>query len=114
MVSQGGRAGGQEQATGFEGAAARADDVAAYAKADPESAIIVVGRLGAGERSHSLAWLRLRAVRTYLSVDKKLTNEIVLAEGDRAHALGCVEIYVSGQLRTTITVARNRNIRFYE
>jgi hypothetical protein len=91
-----------------------AEDVAGYTYADPKSAIIVVGRLGAGERSRALNWRRLRTVRSYLSVDKKLASVIILAEGERVAGLGQVEFYVSGKLVATMTVARNRNIRFYD
>ena len=104
----------KDDPSGFEVAAVLVENVAGAARDRPESNIIVVGRLGDGERSQDLNWRRLRAVRNYLATDKRLPNSVIIAVGERRAGLGAVEFYVGGKLVQSIAVARRQNIRFYE
>ncbi len=71
--------------------------------------VIIIARLGNGERSRSLIRLRLRQVADYLN-RRLSTDRIITAEGSRTHGLGQIEFYVGGKLHTVIKVKRNRDL----
>jgi hypothetical protein len=67
--------------------------------------LIIIVRLGEGERVGSLNSSRLKDVEEYLKRYKSI--QYVTAEGSRVKGLGRVELYVGGKLRTAIPVEKN-------
>jgi hypothetical protein len=88
-------------------------DVANATAARSGSVVLVVARLGVGERSTSLNRRRLASVRKFVSQRKSYTATFYYAEGDRVDGLGRVEIYVLGKLvdepETGGTIRASRN-----
>lgn len=74
-----------------------------------DQAIIVIARLGSGERSRSLIRRRLVPLTEYLT-RRVSKDKIILAEGGRVRGLGQIELYVRGELHTVIKVKRNRDL----
>ena len=72
--------------------------------------IIVLARLGNGERSRQLNRRRLYNVQTFLMRNQEISAEnIVVAEGEKTQGYGRVEIYVGGRLAMTLTVPKNED-----
>lgn len=69
------------------------------------SYLIVIGRLGTGEKEPSLNRTRLKAIEKYLQRFSDV--KYVTAEGDRTKSFAQVEIYVRGSLVHVIYVRRN-------
>lgn len=85
-------------------------DLAAIAAMEEKSAIIIIGRLGGGERRRELTWQRLNVVRGYLVQQRHVSKEqVIVGEGQRVRGLAHVEIYVSGKLTTVFKMKRHRN-----
>lgn len=85
-------------------------DMAAHlAQTAERTYLIVVARLGNGEKSRSLNASRLKHVRNFLINNRGITK-IVTAEGERAKGYGRLEFYVGGKLLFTLPVRRNKNI----
>jgi hypothetical protein len=74
-----------------------------------DQSIIVIARLGSGERSRSLIRRRLVPLAEYLT-RRVSKDKIILAEGERVRGLGQIELYVRGNLHTVIKVKRNSNL----
>ena len=89
-------------------ALARLDNAALDAREDSESYIIVLARLGDGEKLQSLNRRRLDSAIPHL--ESKAGNKIVAASGDRVRGYGRLELYVRGKLLYFIAFPRNRLI----
>jgi hypothetical protein len=73
--------------------------------------VIVIARLGDGERSREFNRRRLHNVRAYLELEwKRDPKTIVLGEGERVRGYGRVEIYVLGGFSQALTVRTNRDL----
>ena len=74
--------------------------------------LIIIARLGDGERNRNLNWRRLQNTRAYLSEYLKARNSetIILAEGERVPGYGRIEIYVGGKLFSAVAVNRNGDL----
>lgn len=85
------------------------DEVATHAgETDP---IILIARLGDGEKSRVFNRRRLHNISTYLNYIREIPNRrIVKAEGERIPGRGRVEVYVSGTLKMIFTVGRNQDL----
>lgn len=82
-------------------------DFAAIA-AGNESTIILIARLGDGERSRKLSQGRLNILSDYLIETRKLSqNRVVTAQGERVSGMGQVEVYVGGKLYILFKMKRN-------
>src|SRR5215207_9465898 len=93
-----------------EGVMMRLDFIAIAAEeSGKDQAIIVIARLGTGERSRKLVGGRLRQVADYLN--RRMPRErIITAEGERVRGLGQLEFYVGGNLHSIFKVKRNRDL----
>lgn len=60
--------------------------------------VIVIARLGKGERSQEINRRRLYTIRAYLSAMELPSQKIVMAEGERVSGYGRIELYVGGEL----------------
>jgi hypothetical protein len=80
-------------------------------RAGKDSLIIIAG-LGDDERNRKLDWRRLQNARTYLSeyIKASAPGTIILAEGERVAGYARIEIYVGGELFSTLAVNRNRDL----
>ncbi len=78
-------------------------------RTEPKSALIIVARLGTGERSSHISQLRLHNAKEYL-LQLPVTEHptIIVAEGERRTGAGHVEFYVDGKLVDTLIVGKNR------
>ncbi len=85
---------------------------AAHQASGRDGLLIVIARLGDGERDRKLSYRRLHNVRTYLSeyVNARSPGSIITAEGEPAGGLGRVELYVAGKLFHVLTVPRNGDL----
>jgi hypothetical protein len=74
--------------------------------------LIIIARLGDGERNRNLNWRRLQNARTYLSeyIKVRAPETIILAEGERVAGYGRIEIYVGGKLFSALAVNRNGDL----
>lgn len=71
--------------------------------------LIVVARLGRAEKSEKVSWIRLNAVKSYLS-DRLQGTTIVTAAGERVKGYGQLEFYVGGRLLYVLPYRRNANV----
>jgi len=87
------------------------DDVLLEAhKTGEGTSIILVARLGTGERGHRLSRERLRQLAAHLTKNRSFPKgRLVMAEGERARGLGQVEVYVGGKLYVILMVKRGRD-----
>ena len=73
--------------------------------------IILIARLGDGERSRAFNYRRLHNIYTYLTYIREIPKEkIVKAEGERVQGRGRVEVYLRGKLHGVFTVGRNEDL----
>jgi hypothetical protein len=74
--------------------------------------IIVIGRLGDGERSRELNQHRLHSARAYLTEYRgvRAPDTIVIAEGERVAGYGRIELYVGGKLHTSFAIRKNAEL----
>ena len=84
------------------------DDAGGRARKIAGSHVIVIGRLGDGERSSQLNRRRLEEVQRFL--EQLVSVKSVTAEGKRVQGYGVVELYVGGRLLYTLPLQRNRPI----
>lgn len=80
------------------------------AEADEQAVLILIARLGSGERSRTLNRRRLDNVRKGLQVTLSITKPIVTAEGERAHGFGRVEVYLAGKFVGALLARRNSHV----
>src|SRR6266446_10309489 len=84
------------------------DDAGGRARKIAGSHVIVIGRLGDGERSSQLNRRRLEEVQRFL--EQLVSVKSVTAGGKRVQGYGVVELYVGGRLLYTLPLQRNRPI----
>jgi hypothetical protein len=74
--------------------------------------IIIIGRLGDGERSRELNQHRLHSARAYLTEYRAVRSPatIVIAEGERVTGYGRIELYIGGKLHTVFAIRRNADL----
>ena len=89
-----------------EGAEARLDFAVIDAKKSEESYLIVVSRLGSGEKSSALNNKRLAIIKEYI-LRRGTELKYVLASGGRVKGLGRVELYVNGRLKDVLPYKKN-------
>jgi hypothetical protein len=83
----------------------------AHKDAGPAGIIIMIGRLGDGER-REVNQHRLHSARAYLTQyhDVRSPDTIVIAEGERVTGYGRIELYISGKLHTAFAIRRNADL----
>src|ERR1044072_817037 len=71
----------------------------ASAEAGAKGLIIVIARLGDGDRNLALNSRRLHNVRVYLTEwgERRDSKTVVTAEGERVKGYGRIEIYIGGR-----------------
>ena len=80
-------------------------------KTRADELIIVIARLGDGERGQNLNHRRSHNVRAYLTqLYKHHPETIIVAEGERAKGFGRVELYVGGKLFDFLKLRRNSDL----
>ena len=79
-------------------------------EAGDDSYLIIIARLGDGERSRKLNLDRLNTVKAF---KKKWRGKMVIAEGERVKGYGRLEIYVGGKQAFTLPLRRNANVDFW-
>jgi hypothetical protein len=74
--------------------------------------VIVIARLGDGERDGNWNHRRLHNVRTYLTEwdGRRDPKTVITAEGDRVSGYGRIELYVGGKLFHVLLVRRNADL----
>jgi hypothetical protein len=84
----------------------------ASGQAGESGLIIVIARLGDGERNRELNRRRLYNVRRYLTEwdGHRNPKSIVTAEGERVGGYGRIELYVGGKLFYVLLVRRNADL----
>lgn len=80
---------------------------------ESESYLIVIARLGDGERSRGLNTRRVNAVRAFLGRSSRSRLKSVVAEGERAKGYGRLEIYVGGKPLFVLPLRRNKSVDFF-
>jgi hypothetical protein len=70
--------------------------------------LIIVARLGTGEKSRRLKQHRLAMIEEYIKRRGDLNLKYVLAEGGRVRGLGRVELYVGGRLFRSMPLKKNK------
>jgi len=75
-----------------------------------DSYVIVISRLGDGERSHKLNHNRIKTVRGFM---KSMGGKFVVAEGERVRGYGRLDLYVGGRQAFVLPLRRNKNVDFW-
>ena len=86
------------------------EDVRNLMRRETNGFLIIVARLGNGERRRELNYRRLHNVRLQLTLIGALSNRIIVAEGERVRGLGRVEFYVRGEFIGALPVRRGADI----
>lgn len=80
------------------------------AEADEKSILILIARLGNGERSRTLNRRRLYNVREGFQVTLGIVKPIVIAEGERVNGYGRVEVYIGGKFIGALLARKNSHV----
>ncbi|MCA1615302.1 MAG: hypothetical protein LC800_14600 [Acidobacteria bacterium] len=80
------------------------------ARRETNGFLIIMARLGDGERRRELNYRRLHNVRLQLTNISFPADKIVAAEGERVSGLGRVEFYVRGEFIGALPVRRGADI----
>ncbi len=80
------------------------------ARQETNGFLIIVARLGDGERRRELNYRRLHNVRLQLTLIGAASDKIVVAEGERIRGLGRVEFYVRGEFIGALPGRRGADI----
>lgn len=91
--------------TNCETALALLDAALLEAQKDKEGYIILIARLGDGEKSQVINRRRLNGTKDYLV--HRTANKVAAAYGERIKGRGQVEIYVAGKRFYVLTYTRN-------
>lgn len=94
--------------TNCETALALLDAALIEAQKDKEGYIILIARLGDGEKSQAINRRRLNGTKDYLV--RRTANKVAAAYGERIKGRGRIEIYVTGKMFYVLTYTRNRLI----
>lgn len=77
----------------------------------PDGVLIVIARLGDGERSQELNHRRLYNVQVALTNDRRIDpKRLILTSGNRVRGDGRVEFYLGGKLMGGLRVARGKDV----
>ncbi len=87
------------------------DDAAARTMRAENTYLIVIARLGDGERSRQLNLRRLNEVQRYMR--RHSSVRLTTAEGERVQGYGRLEFYVSGKLLYTMPIRRNASFNLH-
>jgi len=84
----------------------------ASAEAGTKGLIIVIARLGDGDRNLALNSRRLHNVRVYLTEwgERRDSKTVVTAAGERVKGYGRIEIYIGGRLFSAILIRPNADL----
>lgn len=81
---------------------------------DPDNVLIIIARLGKGEKSLETSRRRLHNAKEYLLIRPASPiiprNKIITAIGDRTSGFGRVELYFGGKLVDQLIVRKNGNL----
>jgi hypothetical protein len=77
-----------------------------------DSDIILIFRLGKGEKSKKVINRRMEVVRNHINFRKQNLEKFVLAEGEKTNGLGKVEIYIKGKLTEVLFAKKNVNLGY--
>lgn len=82
---------------------------AANHDAGKDGLIILIGRLGSGDNKLDLNRHRLHSARAYLTdyLNVRSPNTVIIAEGERVHGYGRIDIYVGGKLYYVFAIKAN-------
>lgn len=69
--------------------------------------LIVVARLGEGEKLRGLNRKRLGSVREWMTINNFLRGRMLFTEGERVRGSGRVEFYIGGKLTQVILTRKN-------
>jgi hypothetical protein len=84
---------------------------AAHIEAGKDNLIIIIARLGDGERSRDLNYRRLHNFQTFLAkVHGHDPNTMITAEGKRAAGRGRLEVYIKGKLWDVLGLGRGEDL----
>ncbi len=85
---------------------------AASRRAGENGLVIVIARLGDGERNREWNHRRLYNVRTYLTEwnGRRNLKTVITAEGERVAGYGRIELYVGDELFHVLLVHRNADL----
>ena len=80
-------------------------------QANRDGLLIIVARLGNGEKQRDLSRRRLHNVRDGLTTNLGINvRQLVVAEGERVRGYGRVEFYLAGELVGALPVRRNSHV----
>lgn len=83
----------------------------AHRTAGETGLVIMIARLGTGETRQELNRRRLHNGRTFLTeFGQRVSQTIVIAEGDRVDGYGRVELYVDGKLFHVLMIRRDDDL----
>jgi hypothetical protein len=71
--------------------------------------VVVVARLGRGEKSERISWVRLNSAKGFLK-ERSPGTTVVAAAGERVRGLGQLEFYVGGRLLYVLPYRRDANV----
>jgi hypothetical protein len=77
-----------------------------------DSNVILIFRLGKGEKSKAVINRRMELVRNHINFRKQNPEKFVLAEGEKTNGLGKVEIYIKGKLTEVLFAKKNVNLGY--
>ena len=80
------------------------------AEADEKSVLILIARLGNGEKSRTINRRRLYNVREGLKITLRIEKPIVIAEGERINGFGRVEVYLGGKFIGALVARKNSHV----
>ncbi len=75
-----------------------------------DSNVILIFRLGKGERSKRVTNRRMELVRNHINFRQQNLKKFVLAEGEKNNGLGKVEIYIKGKLTEVLFAKKNATL----
>jgi hypothetical protein len=76
-----------------------------------DESLIIIARLGDGERGRAFNWRRLHNIREYLTYIRAIPERNVLvAEGEPVKGRGRVEVYLRGRLLALFIVGPNHDL----
>jgi hypothetical protein len=96
----------QEQPTECDAATGRLDHAVIDTRKMEGAYLIIVARLGTGEKSRRLNQNRLAVVEEYV-LRRGTDLKLVLAESSRVKGLGRIELYVGGRLLYVMPLKKN-------
>ncbi len=77
-----------------------------------DSDVILIFRLGKGERSKKVINRRMEVVRNHINFRQQNPKKFILAEGEKTNGLGKVEIYIKGKLTEVLFAKKNVNLGY--